>query len=185
MGGRHRAKNDARFERKESSLEFDRVAFFSDAVFAIDGDASQRQTPLRAYLDPATDERATVDAIGWIKGLRHALVDGVPLRRRFCFRGDSLWWFAELYLHKQQVVLNRFRTLSALENLIEREQPRRMRLVSGGAIAQALAPQLAAARGIDYEGPPGFAGLPPLRLARLEARASALNAAALVSQKLR
>jgi uncharacterized membrane protein len=35
MGGRQRARNDARFERKESSLEFDRVAFFSDAVFAI------------------------------------------------------------------------------------------------------------------------------------------------------
>jgi uncharacterized membrane protein len=35
MGGRQRARNDARIERKESSLEFDRVAFFSDAVFAI------------------------------------------------------------------------------------------------------------------------------------------------------
>ena len=28
-------RNESRFERKESSLEFDRVAFFSDAVFAI------------------------------------------------------------------------------------------------------------------------------------------------------
>jgi uncharacterized membrane protein len=28
-------RNEPRFERKESSLEFDRVAFFSDAVFAI------------------------------------------------------------------------------------------------------------------------------------------------------
>jgi len=33
-GGRKRG-NEPRFERKESSLEFDRVAFFSDAVFAI------------------------------------------------------------------------------------------------------------------------------------------------------
>jgi uncharacterized membrane protein len=31
-GGR---QDDSRYERKESSLEFDRVAFFSDAVFAI------------------------------------------------------------------------------------------------------------------------------------------------------
>ena len=35
LGGSDRSQNDARYERKESSLEFDRVAFFSDAVFAI------------------------------------------------------------------------------------------------------------------------------------------------------
>ena len=34
LGGSRRS-DDARYERKESSLEFDRVAFFSDAVFAI------------------------------------------------------------------------------------------------------------------------------------------------------
>ena len=35
-GGRSgRGFDDARYERKESSLEFDRVAFFSDVVFAI------------------------------------------------------------------------------------------------------------------------------------------------------
>jgi uncharacterized membrane protein len=34
-GGSSARQNRARYERKESSLEFDRVAFFSDAVFAI------------------------------------------------------------------------------------------------------------------------------------------------------
>jgi uncharacterized membrane protein len=33
--GRSGNPNETRYERKESSLEFDRVAFFSDAVFAI------------------------------------------------------------------------------------------------------------------------------------------------------
>ena len=33
--GRGGNRNEARYERKEGSLEFDRVAFFSDAVFAI------------------------------------------------------------------------------------------------------------------------------------------------------
>ena len=35
MGGRQRDQNDARYQRKERSLEFERVAFFSDAIFAI------------------------------------------------------------------------------------------------------------------------------------------------------
>jgi hypothetical protein len=154
----------------------------TDAVFALDGPGGGRDVPLRIYLDAATDERATEDAIGWIKGLRHALVDGVPLRRRFLFRDDSLWWFAELYLHKQQVVLNLFRTLAALEALVAREEPHRLRLVSGGAMALGLAPQVAAARRIAYEGPPGFTRSSALTLARMEARASALNAAALASR---
>jgi len=34
-GSNKRENNDARYGRKESSLEFERVAFFSDAVFAI------------------------------------------------------------------------------------------------------------------------------------------------------
>ena len=154
----------------------------TDDVFAIDGDAGHREAALHTYLDPISDERATVDAIVWIKSLRHALVDGVPLRQRFCFRDDSLWWFAELYLHKQQVVLSLFRTLTALEALVEQERPRRMRLVKGGALAQGLAPQIAAAGGIAYEGPPGFTASSALRLATMEARASALNAAALASR---
>ncbi len=65
------------------------------------------------------------DAIAWIKSLRHARVEGLRLRQRFTFRGDSLWWFAELYLHKQQVIADLFRALAALEALVERERPQR------------------------------------------------------------
>jgi hypothetical protein len=154
----------------------------TDAVFTLDGSAGSRDVSLLTYLDAASDERATEDAIAWIKGLRHALVDGVPLRGRFGFRGDSLWWFAELYLHKQQVVLDLFRTLAALESLVAREQPRRLRLVTGGASARGLAPQVASRHGISYEGPAGFRSSSALALATMEARASALNAAALASR---
>ena len=31
-------------------------------------------------------------------------VDGTAFRSRFTLRGDSLWWFAELYLHKEQAI---------------------------------------------------------------------------------
>ena len=109
-------------------------------------------------------------------------MDGLRLRRRFTFRGDSLWWFAELYLHKQGAIATIFRTLTALEALIEREQPRAIRFVRGGAIVQGLAPQVAAARHVAYHGPRGFRRGSALRLAAMAARASGLNAAALASR---
>ncbi len=77
-----------------------------------------RRVRLADYLDAATEEAAAAAAHAWIKTLRGLLVEGQPFRRRFHIRGDSLWWFAELYLHKQQVVLHLHRAVMALERLI-------------------------------------------------------------------
>ena len=68
------------------------------------GSAARRSR--RRTSTPSADERAHDDAYAWIKALRHCRVDGEPFRRRFTLRGDSLWWFAELYLHKEQVILS-------------------------------------------------------------------------------
>ena len=57
-------------------------------------------------------ERAETEANAWIKQLRHARVDGATLRDRFTLRGDSLWWFAELYLHKRRIVTRALRSLA-------------------------------------------------------------------------
>ena len=156
----------------------------TDATLVIHGAAARRKVHLGTYLDAEAEERATRDSLGWIKRLRVARVDGEPLRRRFAFRGDSLWWFAELYLHKQQVVANLFRTVAALERLIEREDPRELELVDAGRArdVQALAPQVAASRSVRYSGPVGFADSPAWRLAAMETRASALHAAARASR---
>src|SRR6186997_2081515 len=94
-----------------------------DDAVTVESGAGTRRVRLRDYLDRAAEERAIASERDWIKALRHVIVDGQPFRRRFTFRGDSLWWFAELYLHKQQVVRGLFRTIAALECLIEREAP--------------------------------------------------------------
>ena len=94
----------------------------------IDSGSGPRRVDLAAYLDPAAEERAHEDAYAWIKAVRHLRVDGVPFRSRFTFRGDSLWWFAELYLHKEQAILKAMRTIAAFDALVERERPR------GGAV---------------------------------------------------
>ena len=77
-------------------------------------------------------------------------------RRRFTLRGDSLWWFAELYLHKQQVDPRRSSGRSAaLDALVARERPLRVRRrARRPAAARLIAPQVAVARSIRYRGPP-------------------------------
>ncbi len=104
----------------------------------------ERRVDLWSYLDADASERAERDANAWIKSLRHVAVDGVPLRNRFLFRGDSLWWFAELYLHKRRVVVTILRTLLALEALAARERPLTLGLAAGDAATTSLARQFAA-----------------------------------------
>jgi hypothetical protein len=138
-----------------------------------------RRVDLTACLDNEKEERAQEDAYAWIKAIRHLRVDDEPFRSRFTLRGDSLWWFAELYLHKEQAILQVMRTLAAFDALVERERPRGIRYVDGrypGLIAKA-----AAARRVPYSGPewpePESWGL-----MRMDARARALAAGARLSR---
>ncbi len=120
-------------------------------ILDVESGAGLRRVDLRDYLDPAGAERAHEDAYAWIKAVRHLRIEGVPFRARFTLRGDSLWWFAELYLHKEEAILNVFRTIAAFDALVERDRPLTVRYVDGrypGVIAQA-----AAARKIRYSGP--------------------------------
>ena len=104
----------------------------NDVVIAVRSASGRREVRLADYLPAAAADRAADDAMAWIKRLRHARVDGDTLRRRFTYRDDSLWWFAELYLHKQQVVAGIFRTIAALEHLLAREAPGAIEIVRRG-----------------------------------------------------
>jgi hypothetical protein len=117
------------------------------------GDGERRVT-LDAYLDAEGAERAERDANAWIKSLRDVDVDGRPLRDRFTFRGDSLWWFAELYLHKRRVVVDILRTISALDALFVRERPLAIGVADGGPMAIHLASACAARRQLMWRGAP-------------------------------
>jgi hypothetical protein len=153
----------------------------TDDVLIVDSGTGPRRIRLGEYLDAAAEERATAAAHAWIKRLRHASVDGQPLRRRFTLRGDSLWWFAELYLHKQQAILELFRTLAALQEAIVRERPLEIRVAGANRLLRGVAPQVARARQIRCRGAAGF-GPGWLRLARLDLRAIALTVAARASR---
>ncbi len=152
-----------------------------DDVLFVDGASGAGRTRLREFLDPTSEQRAIAAEHGWIKRLRSLEVDGQPLRSRFTIRGDSLWWFAELYLHKQQVVLNLFRTIEALEALFDREKPRLIRVERGGPILKNLAPQLARAKGAKYEGGAELAA-DWVRMQRMDMRARGLMLASRLSR---
>ncbi len=154
-----------------------------DAVLTLTGSGgARRSVQLSSCLDPADAERAAERAIGWIKQMRHADVEGMPMRRRFTCRGDSLWWFTEIYLHKQQAIRGLFEIVAAFDRLIAQEAPRRIDVQSGGPFVRYVAARMAKRRGLAVSG----TTLPPMfwrsRLLRLDARGRWLHASALGSR---
>ena len=136
--------------------------------------AGARRVRLADYLDAAAEEAAAAAAHAWIKALRHLAVDGQPLRRRFHLRGDSLWWFTELYLHKQQVVLQLHRTVMALERVLLAERPSAIASAGPFRLLRAAGPALAGVHGVRWRGPRGVQR-PRIRLARISLRARLLR----------
>jgi hypothetical protein len=92
-------------------------------------------------------ERAAGDALAWIKSLRHALVDGQTLRDRFTYRDDSLWWFAELFLHREGQVDRWHRAALALEALVAQARPDAIGLSAPDRVLAQLVPQAATRHG--------------------------------------
>jgi hypothetical protein len=144
----------------------------------IESGSGPRRVDLLSYLEAEQEERAQQDACAWIKAVRHLRVDGEPFRSRFTLRGDSLWWFAELYLHKEQAILMTLRALAAFDALTERERPLAVTCVEGryaGVIAHA-----ARTRKVRYTGPAW--PRESASMLRMEARASALALGARLSR---
>ena len=138
-----------------------------------------RRVRLAEYLDAAAEEAAAQDAYTWIKGLRHARVGGQTFRERFTYRGDSLWWFAELYLHKERAILTLFQSLRAAETLIARERPAAIAFADADRAVRTAVSAIAAMHRIPCTPP-----RPTFRLrqiASMDARSAALAGAAMAS----
>ncbi len=151
-----------------------------DADVLVRSAAGERRVSLTSYLAPAAEEAAHAAAHDWIKGLRNVPVDGAPFRDRFTIRGDSLWWFTEIYLHREQVILDIHRALAALDTLISSERPVGIEVTSASAVVRYLAPLVGASRGIGV----GALTAPSewwRRMTRLDVRARSLNLSALLT----
>jgi hypothetical protein len=119
-----------------------------EARLLIRAGTAERTVSLSSYLHAVDEEAAHQSEYEWIKRLRHVEVDGEPFRDRFTVRGDSLWWFSELYLHKQQTILNIHRALAAIDALVRQEDPAEIQIISAPAEVHHVVGLAAAARGI-------------------------------------
>jgi hypothetical protein len=121
------------------------------ARVVVRGAGADRVVDLAACLPPGTAERAEAEANRWIKSLRHARVGSVAFRDRFLFRGDTLWWFAELYLHKRRVVARALRAAGALDALIAAESPRALAVQTRDDVVAHVARVVTARRHVHLE----------------------------------
>ena len=121
-------------------------------VVLVDG-GREEIIDLDAALDPAATEQAEQAANAWTKALRHVPVDGVPLRDRFTLRGDSLWWFFEIYLHRMRVILRAHRAVAALERLARDRPGVEWRVDGRDHVVGHAARAAAAGHGIRCAGP--------------------------------
>jgi len=121
-------------------------------VLAIERDGASRQVRLDSYATAQGEERAQIDSLAWIKDLRHVRVDGRRMRARFTYRGDSLWWFTELYFHKEQAILTVMRAIVAFDALVESERPQAIHWIDGDRQLLFLIRELCRTRKVEYRG---------------------------------
>lgn len=149
-----------------------------DIPVQIELKGGSRRVRLGDYLSASDEESAEADTYAWIKRLRHADVGGQRFRDRFTYRGDSLWWFAELYLHKEQTILTLFRAIRAAEAMVASEQPLAIRLSDADAATRTAVAAVTAARGVGCHA----ASTSVLkRRALMDARSTALSLTAMSS----
>ena len=106
---------------------------------------------LTSFLTAEMRERVRVDANAWIKSFRNAPYDGVSMRQRFTYRGDSLWWFTELYLHKMRRLDEAVAVLMALERACDTDSPVRLTVHTDSPLVRDTSTAFATQRGLALD----------------------------------
>ncbi len=131
-------------------------------VTCISTGGATRVLPFTALVTPALAERARDETNAWIKRLRLVPYDTVPMRERFRYRDDSLWWFTELYLQKMRQLDQAVLTVLALDAAQAEYAPARILIDAAGTATATAARAFSAARGLPIDLSSGGAG--PRRL---------------------
>ena len=92
----------------------------------VTGRGAEVQADLSTHLTPELGEIVHTDTEAWIKRLRAIPYDGRTMRERFTYRGDSLWWFTELYLARTRRLETALATLLALDAARVQHAPSRI-----------------------------------------------------------
>src|SRR5580765_3438416 len=117
---------------------------------------------LQSALTAALRDRARAETNQWIKSLRLAPYGGQSMRERFTYRGDSLWWFTEIYLYKMRQLEEAVSVVLALDAAAAAHAPSRMEIDTSSQAARDAARAFGVARAIAIE----ITGAPPPRRSR-------------------
>jgi hypothetical protein len=112
--------------------------------------ASARVDP-RTLLTPELRDRVRVDANAWIKRLRLVPYGEHTMRSRFSFRGDSLWWFTEIYLHKMRRLEDALTTIFVLDRATAAYDPASITISVSNRAEAAAARAFARARVVPVD----------------------------------
>jgi hypothetical protein len=125
-----------------------------------------------SYLEPAGAEHIEEAAGAWTKAWgRRPLVDGKSFRALVRWNGQSLWWWAELYLHHSTEATRYVRLIELLARILEAEAPDEAEIVGLPRDEALLAARACTAWRVLLQGraPRGPAGL-RRRLVRISLR---------------
>jgi hypothetical protein len=127
---------------------------------------------------PEEQDRADEAAIAWTKAFgKRPVVDGRGLRELLAWKGVSLWWFAELYLHHSTRSPGRVRIIEALHRVLECHAPAEVEAVGLAADERVLLARACTARGVLFHGEAGAVpGSVAVHLVGLESRWNTLKA---------
>jgi hypothetical protein len=129
---------------------------------------------LTAGAQDAIDEAA----MAWTKLWgRRPLGDGRSFRELFDWKGVSLWWFAELYLHHSTGAAGRVRAIETIHHILDAEAPDEVETVGLSAEETVLFERTCTARGVLFHGPRRLGRAHAGRGVAAVARQARLNAA--------
>jgi hypothetical protein len=117
--------------------------------------AARRDHVPLAELVSVEDAAAADDAaLHWTRAFgRHRLADGRSLLERLSWKGVSLWWFAELYLHHSTGSPRRVRRIEMLHRILERLRPGEVLSLGLPREEAVLLGRVCRALGVAYRGP--------------------------------
>jgi CDP-Glycerol:Poly(glycerophosphate) glycerophosphotransferase len=77
-----------------------------------------------AVLGPEAADEIDAAAVGWTKDWgRRPLLEGRSFRDLYAWKGVSLWWFAELFLHHSTEATRYVRVIEVVQRLLDAEGP--------------------------------------------------------------
>ncbi|PYQ51930.1 MAG: hypothetical protein DMF78_12295, partial [Acidobacteria bacterium] len=108
-------------------------------------------------LGPGAGEAIDDAAVAWTKAFgRRPLVDGRSFRELYAWKGVSLWWFAELFLHHSTQAAHYVRVIEVAHRLLDGERPDELEAHGLPADEALLVERSCTARGVLFHG--GSAG---------------------------